>query len=133
MTQKLINSEHYQKIIKWVDGVPLPAFQVLLKSSGVQELPLTVLSLPYKRTPQEIEKEIDVEFSEMTNGEVAMIRVARQAAGGDLEALKILLDRILGKPKFQAEIKSLHVTYQDFLDEIERKEGNSKAPDENDL
>ena len=64
-----------------------------------------------------------------------MIRVARQAATGDQEAVKILLDRVLGKPKIQAEIKSLQMNYQDFLTEIERRE-NGKAPnepDENDL
>ena len=73
MSRTLINSErprskHCQKIIKWVNGMPVPAFQAMLKTSAIQELPLTVLSLPYQRTDEEIFDGIDEEFEALTNG-----------------------------------------------------------------
>lgn len=115
-------SRHYEKIIKWVDGQPTPAYRMILTNTGIQQLPLTVLSLPYERTQEEINGVLDPEFECLTNGEVAMIRLARAAAGGDQSAASLLLDRVLGKPKFQAEIKTLSLTYQDFLEELARKE-----------
>ena len=127
----LITSKHFEKIIKWVDGVPTPAYRQILTNTAIQQLPLTVISLPYERTLEEEIENIDPEFEGLTNGEVMLIRLAREAARGDQSAMTMLLDRILGKPKFQAEIKSLTMNYQDFLEELARQE--NKGPGINDL
>ena len=120
------SSKHFKKIIKWVDGAPVPAYRQILTNTSIQQLPLTVISMPYERTLEEELNNIDPEFEGLSNGEVMLIRLAREAASGDPSAMTILLDRILGKPKFQAEIKTLSMNYQDFLEELARRENTGR-------
>ncbi len=120
-------SKHFEQIIKWIDGQPTPAYRQILTNTAVQQLPLTVISLPYERTLEEELNDIDPEFEGLSNGEVMLIRLAREAANGDQSAMTILLDRILGKPKFQAEVKTLSFTYQEFLEELARKENVGRS------
>ncbi len=94
----------------------------MITKEAVSQLPLTVLSLPYKRTALEIELEIDTEYEGKTNGEVALMRLAASAARGDMKAIDMLLDRITGKPKITTENKNLNLTYEDLLDSIANKE-----------
>ncbi len=89
----------------------------------MSQLPLTVLSLPYKRTEFEKEMGIDVEFEGMCNAEVAMIRLAEAAAHGNPKALDMLQDRIVGKPMVSTENKNINMSYEDLLDVIAKKEG----------
>ncbi len=114
--------EHFKYEIKWVDGKPVPTHTKIISKEAVAQLPLTVLSLPYKRSKLEIELEIDEEYEGKTNGEVALMRLADAAARGDLKALDMLLDRVTGKPKITTENKNLNLTYEDLLDQIARKE-----------
>lgn len=109
-------------MIKWVDGRPVPTYTKMITKEAVSQLPLTVLSLPYKRTKLEIELEIDAEFEGKTNGEVAMIRLADEAARGSYKAIDMLLDRVTGKPKITTENKNINLTYEDLLDQIARNE-----------
>ncbi len=94
----------------------------MINKEAVTQLPLTVLSLPYKRTEFEKEMGIDKEFEGMNNAEVATIRLAEAAAHGDQKAIDMLQDRVVGKPKISTENKNINLTYEDFLDAIDRKE-----------
>lgn len=109
---------HKQRLIKWVDGKPVPVDREIISKEAVAQLPVTVLSLPYKRTPLEIELEIDEDYDGMTNGEVMMMEMARDAARGDHRAADMLLDRILGKPKMTTENKNLNISYEQYLQSI---------------
>lgn len=105
-----------------MDGRPVPTYTKMISKEAVSQLPLTVLSLPYKRT--ELEKELGEgeEFEGMSNAEVAMIRLADDAARGSFRAIDMLQDRVIGKPKMSMESKTLTMTYEDLLDMIAKKE-----------
>ncbi len=118
-----------QLVIKWVAGKPVPTEKEILTKEQVSELPITVSSVPYRRTPLEIEFRIDERFEGMSNGEVMMLRMAEDAARGDHKATDMILDRILGKPKMVSENRNLNVNYQDYLEEIARKENESEFED----
>ncbi len=121
-------NNHKQMIIKWVDGKPVPTEREIITKEAVADLPITVMSVPYKRTPLEIEFGIDADLEGMTNGEVMMLQMSRSAARGDHKAADMLLDRILGKPKMVSENKNLNLSYQDYLEELTREdESESKA------
>ncbi len=120
---------HTQKIIKWVDGKPVPIEKPILSKEAVSDLPIAVMSVPYKRTPLEEEFGIDKDLEGMTNGEVMMLQMSRSAARGDHKAADMLLDRILGKPKMVSESKNLNLTYQDYLQEIADRESKSETAD----
>lgn len=110
-----------QRIIKWVDGRPVPTNIDILDKEAVAELPIAVLSLPYERSELEKELGVDEEFEGMSNGEVALVVQARRASRGDSKALEMLMDRIVGKPKQQIESKNLNLSYEDYLKELARK------------
>ncbi len=117
-----------QLVIKWVDGKPVPTEKNILTKEAVTDLPITVMTVLYRRSPLEIEFKIDERFEGMTNGEVMMLRMAEDAARGDHKAADMLLDRILGKPKMVSENKNLNFSYQDYLQEIANRE--EPEPDE---
>ncbi len=102
----------------------------MLNKEAVTRLPLTALSLPYKRTEDEKEKGIGAEFEGMTNIEVAMVRLAEAAAQGDKRALDMLQDRVVGKPMISTENKNINLTYEDFLSAIAKKEGYEEDKEE---
>lgn len=110
--------------IQWVNGVPEPVCKNINPSS-VKQLATTALSMPYEG---EYNEElgmfvIEPRFEGMTNAEVMWIRMAEKAANGDLESAKILLDRVLGKPKQSVETTSMTMSYQEFL-ELMAQKGN---------
>ncbi len=115
--------DHYKLMIKWVDGRPVPTYSKMITKEAVSQLPLTVLSLPYERTPLEKECGVDEEYEGMTNGEVAMVRLAKEAARGSYRAIDMLQDRAIGKPKISTENKNINMTYEDLLDVIAKNEG----------
>ena len=127
--------KHYERYISWIDGAPVPATREILRKEVFEVLPTTVLSLPYEPTPSDIELGQQDRFTGMTNGEVMLLRIAEQAAGGDQDAAKMLLDRILGKPRQHVEVKKLTMTYQDFLEQVATNEKTitEKVPNEFDL
>lgn len=104
-----------RRMIVWgPDGVPRPESVPMLSPKNVEDLASTALSLPYKTDPFSVS---DEEFVGMTNAEVMLVRMARLAAGGDLSAANVLLDRVLGKPKQSIESKNVNVSYADVLKE----------------
>lgn len=113
-------------IIKWVDGKPVPTHTKILDKEAVSQLPITALSLPYERSELEKELGVDEEFEGMSNIEVALIRLSRDASRGGYKALETLLDRAIGKPKQQIESKNFSMTYEDWLKEKARELENAE-------
>ncbi len=114
--------KNYDSFVVWKDGEPEVKFREMLTKNVAAELPLAAVSSPYKRTEKEIFLGIDSEFEGKSNIEVMNIRLARKAAAGDMDAIKLLNDRILGKPKQQIESTRVSMTYQDYLDQITEEE-----------
>jgi hypothetical protein len=121
---------HTQKIIKWVNNRPVPTNKPILSKEAVSDLPIAVMSIPYRRTPLEKEFGIDQDLEGMTNGEVMMLRMSEDAARGNHKAADMILDRILGKPKMVTENKNLNLNYQDFLMEIARTDESESESEE---
>lgn len=57
--------------------------------------------------------------SELTHIELAAVKLAVQAADGDLNATKELLDRVLGKAKQYSENTNVNMTLDDVLKQME--------------
>ena len=60
------------------------------------------------------------EYVGMSKGEVVIRQLIDMACFGGKDATKELLDRLVGKPKQQIETKKLTMSYQDYLDAIDR-------------
>lgn len=112
----------------WKDGVPVPSTMPVIPKDQIEQLALTALSLPFEPEPLaekylcELDRlndlkrwEEEQKYVGMTNMEVAVIRQAKAAATGDQDALKEMLDRILGKAKQQIDSRSIKMTYADYL------------------
>jgi len=113
----------HRRLIIWnKDGTPVPATVPVLAKSQIEDLALAVISLPYE-DPLGLEPE----FEGMTIAEVMFIRRARKAARGDPHATDALIDRILGRPKQSAEVKTMRVSYEDYLKEQAAKLKDAKV------
>jgi len=112
------------KMIRWVNGVPEPYYVTPVNAAAVKTLSTVAAALPYEgEWDEELGmKVIEPRFRGMTNAEVMWIRIAEKAANGNLEAAKMILDRILGKPKQSVESTSMSMSYQEFLNMIEEQE-----------
>lgn len=109
---------HLDQKIVWEGGKPVAKYTKIIDKEAVADLPLAAAGLPYKRDALEVELGVDEEFEGMSNAEVMMVRMARAAARGDKRDRGELLDRILGKPKTSAEVKTVKVDYNDYIKEM---------------
>lgn len=114
-------------MIQWVNGVPEPTYGNINPSS-IKQLATTALSLPYEGDYNEKLgiNVIDPRFEGMSNAEVMWVRMAEKAAAGDIDAAKMILDRVLGKPKQSVETTTMTLTYPEFLEHLARQEEKAK-------
>jgi hypothetical protein len=119
MTNEIV---HYESSVDWTTGSPVVKYKAMLTKEVLAELPLVAISMPYKRTEGEILLGEGLEFEGKTNAEVMNIRMARSAARGDREAIKMLQDRILGKPKQQIETHKISENYHEFVERVTKEE-----------
>ena len=125
---------HLEQKIEWVDNKPVAKYNPIIDKDAVADLPLAVMGVRYERTPLEIELEIDEEFEGLTLGEVMMLRLAYRAARGSRKATNDLLDRVLGKPKSTAEVKTVTFDYNDYINKLADKiEGEENKYSEQNL
>ncbi len=110
-----------KKMIKWVNGVPVPHTEWILPPSALNDVLMAALCLPYTGTldPYTQQVTFEPEYVGLTNIEVAGIKQARKAAEGDLESLKFCMERLLGKPKQQVEQTTINVSLTDYIKNIE--------------
>jgi len=109
---------NYETFITWEDGIPKVELRQMITKEVLVDLPVAALSLPYERSEKDVFLEKDSEFEGMTNAEVMNVRLARNAAKGDMDAIKTLQDRVLGKPKQQIESRSITETYTQYLERL---------------
>ncbi len=115
---------HYESVVNWASGNPVVEYSRMLTKDTITQLPIAALSMPYKRTEEEIFLGEDLEFEGLTNAEVMDIRMARAAARGDKESYKIIKDRVLGKPKQEVVKTELTMSYSEYLDKIISEDGD---------
>lgn len=138
-TQLQISRVQKRIVVFGKDGLPVPASAPMLSEAQLGAMPLTAASLPYETKPREHltikEKEeylkSEKQYEGLSNGEVMVIKMAKEAADGNTRTTEIVLDRVLGKPKQTSEIKTMHFTYEDFLKEKAKKENEKITLAEN--
>lgn len=112
-------------VIEWRDGKPVAVFRGNLEKPQINDLLVAALSTEYTGDfdeESEVITSIDPQYVGLTNGEVMAIRLAKLAANGNLKAMEMLMDRILGKPKIAMETVNMQMTYQDFLNKMAEEE-----------
>lgn len=117
-----------QKVmITWVNGVPEPTYGKIVNVQSVKKLAQVAASLPYEgEWDEELEMFIiEPRFKGMSNVEVMWVRLAEKAANGDVGAMGMIFDRILGKPKQSVETASVSMTYQEFLTELSKQQNGA--------
>ena len=131
-------SEQYAPLIKH-EPVPPPATATTTTPSPKPE-PLTVMGL--HNTPVIVEDPVrfrkDIQtmvMAQMLNGlpdedqfnkiknegsmiEIATVKHLVQAAEGNLDSFKYMMDRVLGKPVNQTNTVSMSVSYEQMLDDL---------------
>ena len=127
MRNEIIN---YESIISWESGEPIVVYREMLTKEVISDLSIAALSLPYRRTDKEIVLGQNIEFEGKSNAEVMHILLARKAASGSIEAIKMLQDRILGKPLHQIKSFKITETYADYLERLTIQE-NEKMQEAN--
>ena len=113
---------NYESIIDWGSGEPIVVYREMLTKEVISDLSIAALSLPYRRTDKEIVLGQNIEFEGKSNAEVMHILLARKAASGSIEAIKMLQDRILGKPMQQIKSLKITETYTEYLERITKEE-----------
>lgn len=73
------------------------------------------------------------EISKMTFGELLARQLMTKACGGDMAAIKELLDRLLGKATQVNENINIGLTYDVYLDNIAEEEGRLLGNSKNSL
>lgn len=113
-----------ERYIDWEDGMPVLKYRNVIRKEAINELTRHALSQPYEGDwdPETQEYIIDPRFVGMTKAEVMEHKLVDKAAAGNVEAIREIKDRLMGKPKQQVESKNLNITYEDFLEELARTE-----------
>lgn len=108
-----------RRLVAWDPTTQAPTVKTvpMIPKSEIHNLAQAALSLPY-HDPIGLEPE----FAGMTNAEVMVIKLSREAARtGDSSLIETLLDRVLGKPKQSAEVLQVRANYEDYLKELAAK------------
>lgn len=116
---------HYESIVSWEGGEPVVKYRQMLTKDVIADMPVAALSLPYQRTEEEVALGTGKEFEGKTNAEVMNIRLVRRAAEGNMEAYKLITERVLGKPKQEVQSTNLSISYSEFLENITEKENDN--------
>ena len=100
-----------RRMVDWdANNQPILTLAPVFTKAQVAEIIDKAVAQPYVGS--------EPEFREMTNLEVMLLKLARNAAAtGDRADIGDLLDRILGKPKFTGEMVSVTKSYESFLRE----------------
>ncbi len=115
------------QLVRWENGVPVPVIGAAMTKHQITQLLAVAATTPFRGDPDPLNPgeflPIPLEFmrddgTPMSNGEVALIRLARRAASGDDKATTELLDRLLGKPKQQTENLNMSMTLEEYLDSL---------------
>lgn len=111
-----------RRILVWKDGIPTVEIVAQQVKEVIPDVLVSALLEPF-----EDDLGIYPEYEGLTKLEVMAKNMATNAAHGGIDSANQMLDRILGKPKQSSESKNLNVTYQDFLNELERRNAENEV------
>lgn len=116
--------EHYAGKIEWDDNGNPKAVGVPIRFDGLTDIRLRslmqeALNLPYDGK--------DPRYRGLTKGEAMIMTLINDAASGDQDARKELLDRFLGKPIQNIKSVSVKATLEEFLDNLAPPPGSPQA------
>lgn len=108
-----------QRVLAWKDGLPFPSEAKLITKPAIEQGIRAAMSTPYRGYWDKDQGcyVMEADFIGMSNYEVMVVRLAGAAANGDLDAIKEVMNRTIGKPKQAIETVSMSMTYQDFLEQ----------------
>lgn len=89
-----------------------------LKRDDIKANLRTLWNHPYPADPL-----LEPEFEGMTYGQVALHQQVIAAARGSLEALTVVLDRLIGKPEQVNKNLNVSGSYADFMEQVAKAEG----------
>jgi hypothetical protein len=83
---------------------------------------------------ERLQTELDMEYTGkdersigLTKSQAILRALSDKAADGDLEAARMLLDRIMGKPVQQVQSLNLNTSLKEFLDELRAARSRGSA------
>lgn len=122
-----------ERHVTWENGMPILSYRNTIKRESLLDLKRHALSQPYEGEWDALNLRyvIDPRFAGMNKAEVMEHRLADMAASGGMDAIREVTDRLLGKAKQQVESKTLNLTYEDYLLELARQEGEYTGDDSN--
>ena len=104
----------YQRITKFIDGVPTVVAVPMLTKQNLRDIYLIAASQPYV-----VEDPFDPEFEKydgMTCAEVMVRKEIEQAARlGDMAAAEKIMDRIIGRPEQISKTLEVSASYEEWL------------------
>lgn len=106
-----------RKTIRWQGGLPSLTNKEIISKPGVQKLLEVVMSMDYEGEGDP--KGLEPELFGHSKMEVMMLRLARKAAAGDEWAVKLVTERLLGKPKQTTENINANLTFDNYPDFLE--------------
>jgi len=89
-----------------------------VKGVDVQANLKALWDMPYDADPI-----LEPDFIGLTHGQVVMFRQIKLAAEGEGSSVDRVLNRMIGMPVQTTKNLNVRTTYQEYLDEIARKEG----------
>lgn len=108
------------RMMEWENGAPKPKYSINFDETIYKQTIQTALALPYRGQfdPETGAYTVEPEFEGLPNGVVAILRIAEQAANGDISAFRELSDRVAGKPKQEVQSTNLNLGYDDWLKQL---------------
>ena len=99
-----------ERNVAYAGGIIIPLGRKPVAPKTIVDNLTKALALPYEGK--------DPTLQGLTKDEASAIVVARKAEAGDMEAIKYLHDRVIGKPVQQINSMNVSTTLQEFLDGI---------------
>lgn len=109
-------------VIKWVDGSPVPVEMYSMSKHQIGNTLGVIMASEY----EPVDDDDRALNGGKTKAQVLLERLVESAMDGDLESMKEVLDRMVGKPVAHQvqDVRAVNVnmTYEDFLDSIDEKD-----------
>ncbi len=117
-------------LYSWQEGLPIPINSRPMAKEQLSALFPAALSLPYQGEWNHETQSYFIEprFRGLTDGEVLIERLKEKALGGDLKAMDMIFDRIMGKPKQAVETVSMNMSYSEYLDHLAAQDEQEDLP-----
>ena len=106
---------------------PNTAITQVTKAS-IKDFMLNAVTSPYIGTPGDPME--DPSFIGRPVIEVMVLKLANLGASGNIDAAKLLLEFLIGKPKQEVETKNFSMTYQDYLSQVASNEEKGVVNDQ---